>query len=308
MATTLDKLLEQMNAQSSSAYTPLTDEQIKQKAQTRYDGTYGQQKLSAQQQYESNDQALAQQLAGLDADYQKQLEQSAKNFEGTYRAADRQMLGRGMQRSSYGSATLANINLEGAKAQQAIRDNQAAQAANIGEKRALLNQQLNATLAQLDAARQSDELAYMDELEAREYDRLMNDTQYRNQLAMQLYEYQFQKEQADLEQQRWQAEYDAAYGGGDGGYSGGGGYYPSTKKETDEDINDALGGGKTSATTNSLIPSILSGSTAVNSSVYNAVNTLASTAAKNKANNSLYDSINKKQGSLYSTSSGSLKK
>ena len=297
-----------MNAQSSSAYTPLTDEQIKQKAQTRYDGTYGQQKLSAQQQYESNDQALAQQLAGLDADYQKQLEQSAKNFEGTYRAADRQMLGRGMQRSSYGSATLANINLEGAKAQQAIRDNQAAQAANIGEKRALLNQQLNATLAQLDAARQSDELAYMDELEAREYDRLMNDTQYRNQLAMQLYEYQFQKEQADLEQQRWQAEYDAAYGGGDGGYSGGGGYYPSTKKETDEDINDALGGGKTSATTNSLIPSILSGSTAVNSSVYNAVNTLASTAAKNKANNSLYDSINKKQGSLYSTSSGSLKK
>ena len=226
MATTLDKLLEQMNAQSSSAYTPLTDEQIKQKAQTRYDGTYGQQKLSAQQQYESNDQALAQQLAGLDADYKKQLEQSAKNFEGTYRAADRQMLGRGMQRSSYGSATLANINLEGAKAQQAIRDNQAAQAANIGEKRALLNQQLNATLAQLDAARQSDELAYMDELEAREYDRLMNDTQYRNQLAMQLYEYQFQKEQADQEQKNWQAQFDAQYGGGDSGgygYGGGGG-------------------------------------------------------------------------------------
>ena len=245
MATTLDKLLEQMNAQSSSAYTPLTDEQIKQKAQTRYDGTYGQQKLSAQQQYESNDQALAQQLAGLDADYQKQLEQSAKNFEGTYRAADRQMLGRGMQRSSYGSATLANINLEGAKAQQAIRDNQAAQAANIGEKRAMLNQQLNATLAQLDAARQSDELAYMDELEAREYDRLMNDTQYRNQLAMQLYEYQFQKEQADQEQKNWQAQFDAQYGGGDsGGYGGGGGSYtPNPNKETDDDINDALGGG-----------------------------------------------------------------
>lgn len=243
MATTLDKLIEQMSAQSSSAYTPLTDEQIKQKAQTRYEGTYGQQKLSAQQQYETDDQALAQQLAGLDADYKKQLEQSAKNYEGTYRAADRQMLGRGMQRSSYNSATLANINLEGAKAQQAIRDNQAAQAANLGEKRALLSQQLSAKLAGLDAARLSDELAYQDELEAREYDRLMNDTQYRNQLAMQLYEYQFQKEQADLEQQRWQAEYDAAYGGGDSGYSGGGGYYPSPKKENDEDLEAALGGG-----------------------------------------------------------------
>lgn len=242
MATPLDKLLEQMNSQKANAYTPLTDEQIKQKAQTRYDGTYGQKKLSAQQQFDMSDQALAQQLAGLDAQYAKQLEQSAKNYEGTYRAADRQSLGRGMQRSSYNSATLANINLEGAKAQQAIRDNQAAQAKNIGEQRVLLKNQLGDTLANLDAAQQSDMLAYMDELEAREYDRLMSDTQYRNQLAMQLYEYQFQKEQADQEQKNWQAQFDAQYGdSGSGGY--GGGYYNPPKKTTDKDINDILGGG-----------------------------------------------------------------
>ena len=235
----LDDLIKKLEANNANRYTPLTADQIKQQAATRYEGMYGQKKLSAQQQFDMSDQALAQQLAGLDDQYKKQLEQSAKNYEGTYRAADRQSLGRGMQRSSYNSATLANINLEGAKAQQAIRDNQAAQAKNIGEQRALLKTQLGDTLANLDAAQQSDMLAYIDELEAREYDRLRDDTAMQNEIAMNMYQYQFQKEQADQEQRNWQAQFDAQYGGGDsGGY---GGYYnPPPKKDDDEDLNGAL--------------------------------------------------------------------
>lgn len=221
---TLDELIKKLEANNASRYTPLTADQIQQQAQTRYDSVYGQKRLSAQQQYDLSDQALAQQLAGLDDQYKKQLEQSAKNYEGTYRAADRQALGRGMQRSSYNSATLANINLQGAEAQQAIRDTQAAQAKNIGEQRALLKNQLGDTLANLDAAQQSDILAYIDELEAREYDRLRDDTAMQNEIAMNLYQYQFQKEQADQEQANWQAQFNAQYGGvGGGGSSGGSG-------------------------------------------------------------------------------------
>ena len=239
---TLEELIAQLNSQNANTYTPLTAEQIQQQAQTRYEGTYGQKKLSAQQAYETSDQALAQQLAGLQATYDKQREQSRENYAQAASQADRQSLGRGMQRSSYNNATISNINLKGAKAQQEISDTQAAQTANLNEQRALLAKQLAAQNAQYDAAMQSDMLAYQDELEAREYERLLADSQYRNQLAMQLYEYQFQKDQADQEQQRWQAEYDAAYGGGDGGYSYGGSYTPP-KKDTDEDLNDALGGG-----------------------------------------------------------------
>ena len=219
----LDELIKKLDANNANRYTPLTADQIRQQAATRYEGMYGQKRLSAQQQYDLSDQALAQQLAGLDDQYKKQLEQSAKNYEGAYRTADRQSLGRGMQRSSYNSATLANINLQGAEAQQAIRDTQAAQAKNIGEQRALLKNQLGDTLANLDAAQQSDILAYIDELEAREYDRLRDDAAMQNEIAMNLYQYQFQKEQADQEQANWLKTFNAQYGGGDagGGYSGG---------------------------------------------------------------------------------------
>lgn len=221
---TLDELIKKLEANNAQRYTPLTAEEIEQQANNRYSSVYGQKRLSAQQQYETSDQALAQQLAGLDETYKKQLEQSAKNYEGTYRAADRQALGRGMQRSSYNNATLANINLQGAEAQQAIRDTQAAQEKNIGEQRALLSQQLASTLSELDAAQQSDILAYIDELEAREYDRQRDDTAMQNELAMNLYQYQFQKEQADQEQANWQAQFNAQYGDGSGGgvYSSGG--------------------------------------------------------------------------------------
>lgn len=219
---TLEELIAQLNSQNANTYTPLTAEQIQQQAQTRYEGTYGQKKLSAQQAYETSDQALAQQLAGLQATYDKQREQSRENYAQAASQADRQALGRGMQRSSYNNATISNINLKGAKAQQEISDTQAAQTANLNEQRALLAKQLAAQNAQYDAAMQSDMLAYQDELEAREYERLLADSQYRNQLAMQLYEYQFQKDQAKLEQERWEAEFDAAYGGGDDGGSGGG--------------------------------------------------------------------------------------
>lgn len=232
---TLDELIKKLEANNASAYTPLTQQQMQQQAANRYSGLYDQKRLSAQQQYDTADQVLAQQLAGLDDQYKKQLEQSTKNYEGTYRAADRQALGRGMQRSSYNSATLANINLKGAEAQQAIRDTQAAQAKNIGEQRRLLAQQLGDTLAGYDAAQQSDMLAYLDELEAREYDRQRADTAMRNDLAMNLYQYQFQKEQADQEQANWQATFDAQYGGGDagGGYGGGGSQKPTGNTYSD---------------------------------------------------------------------------
>lgn len=235
----LDELIKKLEANNAQRYTPLTAEQIRQQANTRYEGVYGQKRLSAQQQYETSDQALAQQLAGLDDRYKKQLEQSAKNYEGAYRAADRQSLGRGMQRSSYNSATLANINLKGAEAQQEIRDTQAAQAKNIGEQRALLKNQLGDTLANLDAAQQSDMLAYIDELEAREYDRLRNDTAMQNEIAMNLYQYQFQKEQADQDQRNWQATFDAQYGGGDsgGGYGGSSGGRPTQRNSFNDFMN-----------------------------------------------------------------------
>lgn len=222
MATSLEELINKLNQSNQSAYTPLTKDQMQQEAENRYASVYGQKRLTAQQQYDQNDQALAQQLAGLQSTYDKQREQSAKNYRATASAADRHALSRGMQRSSYNNATLANIGIEGDKAQQAINDTQAQQEGNIGEQRRQLSQQLAAQLAQYDEAQQQDILAYVDQLEAREYERSQADRNARNQLAMSIYEYQHQAEREGVEDAQWNAQFNAQYGGGNGGGGGGG--------------------------------------------------------------------------------------
>lgn len=221
MATTLEDLITKLN-QNSSTYTPLTAEQMQEQAENRYASMYGQKRLTAQQQYDSNDLALEQQLAGLQSTYDKQREESLKNYNQSYSQADRHALSRGMQRSSYNNATLANISLEGQKAQQAINDTQAQQEGNIGEQRRQLSQQLAAQLAEYDTAQQQDILAYVDELEAREYERSRANTETQNQLAMAIYEYQHQLEREGVEDAQWQAQFNAQYGGSSGGGGSGG--------------------------------------------------------------------------------------
>ena len=245
MAKSLEELMAQIQ-KNQQAYTPLTQKQMQEQATNRYKPVYDQKKLSAQQAYDTSDQALAQQLAGLQATYDKQREQSRENTALTYSAADRQALGRGMQRSSYNNATLANINLKGNEALQAISDTQAAQEKNIGDQRTMLAQQLANQLAQYDEAQQAEILAYMDELSAREYDRAQN----ANQLAMQLYQYQFQKEQADREQANWQAQFNAQYGGSSGGGSSSGSRKNSSSNSNSKSgsLWDELGGSSKAAT------------------------------------------------------------
>lgn len=219
----LEELLARLNGQS---YTPLTEEQMRKKAQDRYGAVYDAKELAAQQEHDTNAMLIDQQLASLDATYGKQLEQSAKNYAQTASAFDRASLGRGMQRSSYNAASLANIGMQGAEAQQAILDTQAAQTKNLQQQKALLGSQLAAELESLSAQEQADILAYLDELENQQYGR----NQDANQLAMQIYEYQNAEALADREYAMWQAEFNAKYGGGSGGT--GGGSSGSSKKAT----------------------------------------------------------------------------
>lgn len=203
-----DKALEHLLAQlQNGGYAQKTTEELQKQASNRYKGLYDQKRLSAQQAYETSDQALAQQLAGLQASYDKQREASAENYEKAYSQLDRQMLGRGMQRSSYNSASLANLRREGAEAQQDINDAQTAQEQNIAEQRKLASQQLSQQIAQYDASQAADELAYLDDLENREYERGQADRAMQNDLALALYNAQFQREQADREQSNWESNF-----------------------------------------------------------------------------------------------------
>lgn len=208
MAKTLEELLAEYS--QSYGYQGLTQEQINSQAANRYQGVYDQKRLSANQAYQAADQALVTQLGGLQSTYDKQREDTQKNFMQTRAAADRQSLSRGMQRSSYNNSTLANIDLEGLEAQADINEAQAQKANAINEQRSLYAQQLAQQLAQYDAAQSSDVLAYADELAAREYQRTVDAQNRANELAMAIYQANYQREQDALAQQNWLAEFELA--------------------------------------------------------------------------------------------------
>lgn len=210
-----DALNQLMDAFKAPSYTPKTPEQIRQQAEGEYKSYYDQLALAAQQQKDQSDLALQQQREGLQDTYDRQREDSAKQYRQAYSQVDRTMLGRGMQRSSYTAQTLANLLQEGAEAQQDIGDAQAAAEGNIDAQRAQLAQQLAAQLGQYDAAKQADILARIRELEDQEYERGQNDRSQQNSLALQLYQAMYQEDRDRISDER----YNQQNGGGSSGGS-----------------------------------------------------------------------------------------
>lgn len=88
--------------------------------------------------------------------------------------------------------------------------------------------QLTQRLNQLNESQSADVLAYLDQLEAREYDRGAASRKNQNDLSMKIYEYQHQLEQEAEAASRWRQEFDAKYGGKASGGGGGG----KKKKQT----------------------------------------------------------------------------
>ena len=180
----LNKLQEQYN---SGGYKPKTDEELKQQAQQEYGAYYDQLKLGAQQQFDRSDLGLQQQKAALDYAFAKQQEAAEKEYNKVYSQADRQLLSRGMQRSSYGAQTLANIRQQQADVYMDLEGQLAAKGAEIEAKRAQLGDQYAAQINQYNAAQAADELKRLRELQDREYERGVQADAAQNELALQLY-------------------------------------------------------------------------------------------------------------------------
>lgn len=199
-------------------------------AELYYQAAYEAQRLAAQQTHDESQLLLDQQLAGLQATYDQQREQSRENYAQVYSQADRQALSRGMQRSSYTGSTLANINLAGNEAQQAINDTQAQQTGNLQEQKTLYGRQLQQTLESLTKQQQADILAKADELKKRQ-----------EELALQQQEIRLQEQQMAMEYHMWLQEFNAKYGDkGGGGSSSSGSSSSGGSKKTSSSASTSL--------------------------------------------------------------------
>lgn len=230
---------------ANQKYTPKTDEQIQQQAANKYASAYEAKRNSAQQAYDTQALNFDQQMATKRDDIAKSIERSNQQYLQNYNNNNRTLQSHGMQRSSYGLATGANILNAGAKAAQDIQDAGDKELGNIGAQKALAGNQLAQTLDSLNNQQQNDILAYGDELRDKDYDRGVAADQNYNNLLTSIYQFKDKQEADDLAQKNFEIEFDAKYGKGayaNGGVaprSGGGG---PKKPGKDRDILDVDGG------------------------------------------------------------------
>lgn len=194
---TFDQLLAELNR---NTYIPLSEQEIMDQARAAYDPIYNANREGLTQAAEQYYLALEQQLAGLGTAYDRQREDTAQAFADVYSEADRQSLSRGMQRSSYTGQTLANINTQGAKAQDDISAAQTQAETNLYDQRTLYEQQLGQSLTRLAADYETNVASYANQLRNQERERELAAQQYGNQLALSLY-------QAAMSQAQWEAQF-----------------------------------------------------------------------------------------------------
>lgn len=203
--------------------------------------------------YQKQDQWKEDLRNAYDTAAQRQIEASDRSYDQAKGNADRQATSRGMGRSSYNNATLAGLDSDKAKAQNAIREN-----SNAAYQQAVLNQQN--TQAQLDFQQQQ---------AAQEQSNWQ--AQYNAAQAQQAWQNAFNESQAAQSQANWQQEYllnqqqvqagvgltnaQAAYynaqaaaqnaalaGGGASGGGGGGSYNPGGNGGGGNPLINAVGG------------------------------------------------------------------
>lgn len=183
----VDELAESLSA---SQFTPKTDAELRSQAETMYKNQRDQAILSAQQSHDSSVAALNSQLAALDTSYARQAEQQKQATAASRANADRQSLSRGMQRSSYNNATLANIDLAGEKALAQIAQNKTNDENSVNSQISQLQQQLQQNISSANSSFENSVLAKLAELQADQYSKQQTAQDTNNDILMQLYQLQ----------------------------------------------------------------------------------------------------------------------
>lgn len=185
--TSLDELAELLR---NNTYTPQTDAQRRQQAESLYKNNFDAAKLAAQQSYDNSVLALNNQLNDLQTGYDRQAENQRLQTARSIANADRQALSRGMQRSSYNNATLSNIDIAGNKALAQIEQNRTNDLSDIDAQKALLANQLQQNLNNAQSSYETNVLNRVAELQDQDYQRRQAWQDTQNELLLKLYSLQ----------------------------------------------------------------------------------------------------------------------
>lgn len=168
-------------------YTPRTEAERRAQSESLYRTQLEQALRNAQQTYAESDLALANQLIGLDTGYDRQRQSQEEAIRSAISQADRHALSRGMQRSTYNNATLANLQTKGNEALARIEENRANDRAGVEAQRAQLSRNLARAREGANADFESQVIAAMQKMADEDYQRKLAADQNNNSTQLQLY-------------------------------------------------------------------------------------------------------------------------
>lgn len=186
-AKTVDELAAQLQ---NTKYNDKSTDELRTEAENMYKNQLDSSKLSAQQSYDSNALELNNQLTELNKSYDKQYAQQQQATIQSKQSADKQALSRGMQRSTYNNATLANLDVAGNKALNEIEQNRTDSTNEVNSQLVLLQKQLQENLASAQSTYENNVITKLQELLDQQYERQKTYEDTSNDLAFKLYEKQ----------------------------------------------------------------------------------------------------------------------
>lgn len=184
---TVDELASQLQ---NTKYGDKSTDELRSEAENMYKNQLDSSKLSAQQSYDSNALELNNQLTALNKSYDKQYAQQQQATVQSKQSADKQALSRGMQRSTYNNATLANLDIAGNKALNEIEQNRTDSTNEVNSQLVLLQKQLQENLASAQSTYENNVVTKLQELLDQQYERQKSYEDTSNDLAFKLYEKQ----------------------------------------------------------------------------------------------------------------------
>lgn len=184
-----------------------TEEQLREAASNKYAPIYNAQTESAQQAQQQSDLSLAQRIERLLPEYQKNADNIQKSATAAFNQQNRQVLSRGMQRSSYNNATLGNIQIAGMKALAQNDEQRTMEVNQINDQRSQLEQQLAQTLARLETDKAMNIAGYTDDMRQQDWSNAMTGYQTLQQLETYLADMGYRQDRDAVTDSQWQQQF-----------------------------------------------------------------------------------------------------
>lgn len=199
------------------------DKKYLEEAKQMLSGQFENQKVQLNNSFAQNTQSLEGQKAGVNQNFDNQLEQNAMNTTRSKNQYNNNTLARGLGRSTIATSGQAGIQDSGNRIGNQVNDQRTQALGNIEAQKTMLQQALQENLLGIQAKQDSETLSMAQQLEGMAYDRDWQSQQFgyqkeqdkwANDFAMQKFEYQKQQDALARQLQ--------ARSGGSGGSGGGG--------------------------------------------------------------------------------------